>query len=130
MTGAVNSRHARILRYYRHQSEQTEALLTAARKALQQLGSQQAELEQHKAALILSHCALTAHFSITADTPACRLNTLCQQLNDLNADAERAESALREHSQITESARADLNIHQRRLKQIDVKQQHISRYFS
>ncbi|WP_413492901.1 hypothetical protein [Morganella psychrotolerans] len=129
MTGAVNRKHARILRYYRHQSEQTEAQLTAARKALQQLGSQQAELEQHKAALLLSHCAITAHFSITADTPACRLNTLCQQLSDLNTDKERAESALREHAQITEAAQIHLHVHQRRLKQIDVKQQHIFRCF-
>lgn len=130
MTGAVNSRRTRILRYYRHQSEQTEAQLTAARKALQQLGSQQAALEQHKAALILCHCTLTAHFSITTDTPVRRLNTLCQQLSDLNADKERAESALLEHAQITEAAQIHLHVHQRRLKQIDVKQQHISRYFS
>lgn len=130
MTGAINSRHARILRYYRHQSEQTEGLLTAARKTLQQLGNQQAALEQHNAALLRSHSALTAGFSITAATPACRLNTLCQQLSDLNTDTERSESALREHTLITEAAQTHLHSHQRRLKQIDVKQQHICRYLS
>lgn len=127
MTGAINSKQARILRYYRHQTERTERQLAEIRKELQQLNHRQAGLEQQKAALLKERAALSADAGLTAATTAARLETHRQHFADMIAGTGRAEDALLRHAQIRDAARASLHSRQQCLQRLTLKQQLIRR---
>lgn len=127
MTGTINSKQARILRYYRHQSAQTEQQLAGTRKELQQLSRRQTELEQQKTALLRERMAFSADFSFSALTTAVRLDTRRQYFADMIAGTGRAEDALFRHIQTRNAVQARLHSQQQRLQRLTLKQQLISR---
>ncbi|MBW5405862.1 hypothetical protein ACISK3_10645 [Morganella morganii] len=127
MTGEINSKQARILRYYRHQSALAEQQLAETRKTLRQLNHRQAELEQQKAALLKARAAFSADFCLSAVTTATRLDTLRQHFADMIAGTGLAEDALLRHAQTRDAVQARLYKQQQRLQRLTLKQQLISR---
>lgn len=127
MTGEINSKQARILRYYRHQSALAEQQLAETHKTLRQLNHRQTELEQRKTALLKARAAFSADFCLSAVTTAARLDTLRQYFADMIAGTGLAEDALLRHAQTTEAVQTRLHNQQQRLKRLTLKQQLINR---
>lgn len=122
-----SNKRARILRYYRYQSVQTEYRLAGARKTLQQLNHRREALEHQAAALCRRRDALAVSTDAADVTTAGHLELCRRQMTALVNDATQAENALRCHAQEAEAAQRMLSAHQKQLQQLNLKQQFISR---
>lgn len=127
MTGELNHKQSRILRYYRHQSAQTERQLAETRKTLRRLNHRQTELEQQKTDLLKARAAFSADFCLSAATTAARLEILRQHFADMIARSGMADDALLRHTRIREAVQTRLHNQQRRLQRLILKQQLINR---